>query len=107
MSSSKECGQKGQRSEAWAGLLWYQTQSWKRRGWAAGEAYFPLDYGQIIHQVAVCANLHTQRVYNALAPYSQPYLLMTDFNISAICEMVKLYILDVSVVMSQTFRTLY
>ena len=106
MRSSKEWGQKGQRSEAWAGPLWHQTQTWKGRGWAAGEAYFPLDYRQIIHQVAVCINLHTQRVYNALAPYSHPYLLMTDFNISAICEMVKLYILDMSVVMSQTLRTL-
>lgn len=100
MSSSKECRQKGQRSEAWAGPLWHQIQTWKRRGWAAGEAYFPLDYRQIIHQVAFCINLHTHRVYNALAPYSHPYSLMTDFNISAICEMVNLYILDVSVVMS-------
>lgn len=40
--------------------LWHQTQSWKRRGWAAGEAYFPLDYGQIIHQVAVCVNSHPE-----------------------------------------------
>ena len=49
----------------------------------------------------VFVSIYTLREFTMpLAPYSHTYLIMTDFNIPVICEMMKLYFLDVSVVMS-------
>lgn len=60
MSSSRSVGRR-LRSEAWAGPP--LTLDPELEGEAGlQEAYFPLDYGQIIHQVAVCVS-HTPREF--------------------------------------------